>query len=142
MKIEKYLKDYLDEEDIEKIKNLVESKKLYSKDSIDLYYNCIERIYAGISFKTIYKDIKKDRIDFLSTDSRYQQYINERELKDQQLENPPVMKDGIAPCPKCKEKKTVIIEFQGRSCDEGFTYELHCYNKKCNLTKTRNFEML
>ncbi len=44
---------------------------------------------------------------------------------------------GEMECPRCHSKKTLVVEMQTRSADEGFTYYIHCFNPKCNkVTKT------
>jgi DNA-directed RNA polymerase subunit M/transcription elongation factor TFIIS len=113
--------------------------KMSEDDIFYMYYDNLGRVKNGEDIDDILDDNKNGFKNFEIKD--FSDYNNERDLKDQQIENPPKMRDGVAPCPKCGKKKTVIVEFQGRSCDEGFTYELHCYNKKCKLEKTRDFMM-
>jgi DNA-directed RNA polymerase subunit M/transcription elongation factor TFIIS len=120
---------------IEKLKTTIQNKRCSNEELFYFWYDSIQYLKTGISFKKVIDNI--DNLENIYCES----YLIERDLKDQLIENPPKMKDGIAKCPKCGEKKTIITETQGRSCDEGFTYELHCYNDKCSLTKTKNFSM-
>jgi DNA-directed RNA polymerase subunit M/transcription elongation factor TFIIS len=122
------------DENIEKLQVAIKNIKCSNEDIFYYWYDAIQVLKSGEPFNAVIENI--GYLEELSC----RDLINERKLKDQLLENPLKMRDGVAKCPRCKEKKTVIIEFQDRSCDEGFTYELHCYNDKCKL-KTRNFEM-
>lgn len=135
----KDIKKNLETTDYELLKENINSKKISDTDMFYLQYDILSRLKSGEKFADILQDIKKDKYSW-STKDNYD-LNNKRELYNQQLKTPSKMNDGVAKCPKCSKKKTVIVEFQGRSCDEGFTYELHCYNDDCSLVKTRNFEM-
>ena len=57
-------------------------------------------------------------------------------MNDEILEKPPEIREGEIECPKCHQKKTLVVEMQTRSADEGYTYYIHCYNSKCRaITK-------
>jgi DNA-directed RNA polymerase subunit M/transcription elongation factor TFIIS len=129
------LNDISIQSNIDKLKYAIQNKRRSNDELFYIWYDSIQYLKTGVSFKKIIDNI--DSLENVYCES----YLNERDLKDQLIENPPKMKDGVSKCPKCGEKKTIITETQGRSCDEGFTYELHCYNDKCSLTKTKNFSM-
>lgn len=108
--------------------------KLVSKyeEPVSVLYDAIGRIQEE-PFETVYRDLKKNNLGYNS--SNYNTFKEKREAEDQILENPPEIKENTVECPKCKTKKTIIQEIQTRSCDEGFTYKLHCYNPKCKFVK-------
>jgi DNA-directed RNA polymerase subunit M/transcription elongation factor TFIIS len=114
-------------------------EKMSEDDIFYMYYDNLARVKDDEDIDDIINDNKNGLKNFET--KTFEEYNIQRDLKDHQIENPPKMRDGIVKCPKCNKKKTIVVEFQGRSCDEGFTYELHCYNKKCKLEKTRDFMM-
>jgi DNA-directed RNA polymerase subunit M/transcription elongation factor TFIIS len=59
-----------------------------------------------------------------------------RKKKDQMLERPPEIRDGDQECVKCKQRKVIVVEMQTRSADEGFTYQVVCYNAECKFIQT------
>ena len=95
-------------------------------------YDTIGRLQTE-DFETVYEDLKNKNLDFKS--SNYKKMQELQESLDYIVEHPPEIKEGEIECPKCKTKKTIIQEIQTRSCDEGFTYKLHCYNPTCNYVK-------
>ena len=101
-------------------------------DPTDAIYNLAGRLQTE-PFETVYEDLKKGKTDFDS--SYYSSFQEIRDSLDHSIENPPEIKEGTVECPKCKTKKTIIQEIQTRSCDEGFTYKLHCYNPGCKYIK-------
>jgi len=115
-----------------------EIKKLLKDfdDPIELKYEIISQLRNGIAEQQIIEDLKNKKIGFES--SQFSDFHSQKKLKNSQIENPVEMKEGEIECPKCKKKKTIVLELQTRSCDEGFTYELHCFNQDCKYIK-RNF---
>lgn len=101
----------------------------------ELLYEIIGLSDSGMSFAKIKKDFKEEKFGWEGLAFEQQQWT--REAKDKQLTNPPEVREGEMECPKCKKKKTIVIEVQTRSADEGFTYYIHCFNPDCKkITKT------
>ncbi len=137
MELEDYKKvlgEYLKPKQVSKLLEL-----LVEYEEIDqIFYETVGQLSTGIKYETILDDLMSDKTMFDST--IYKDLKFQRELKDKSIEHPPELKEGEIDCSKCKQKKTIIVEFQSRSCDEGFTYEIHCYNKDCKFIKrTTNF---
>lgn len=103
------------------------------KESDDIFYNILGQLKEGISVKKVIKDLDKDKINWDS--KMYKELKEKRKIKDNNIENPPEFKEGEIECPKCKQKKTVVFYGQTRSCDEGYTYEMRCFNSKCKYIK-------
>ena len=112
-------------------KKLVKYVQKYD-DPDSLLYDLIGRLSVE-DFDNVYDDLKKGDLDFKSTN--YKKFQENQNNKDYLIEHPPEIKEGQTECPKCKTKKTIIQEIQTRSCDEGFTYKLHCYNQSCKYVK-------
>jgi len=119
-----------------KYTNLTESQalniiKLVSNydESKELLYEIIGLLNDNANYASIVKDIKNDKFGWES--SKYKNFVEERRLEDNILENPPEIKEGENECPKCHQRKTLVVEMQTRSADEGYTYYIHCFNPKC-----------
>lgn len=107
-------------------------------EKTELLYEVIGLLHGGYSVKQIVQDITKKRFSWKS--NYYSHYHKKRDLDDAQLENPPEIREGEIECPRCKTKKTILVEMQIRRADEGFTYEIHCFNPTCKFVKrTDNF---
>jgi DNA-directed RNA polymerase subunit M/transcription elongation factor TFIIS len=104
----------------------------------EILYEIIGLIHEKYSIKDIIQDLTKKRFSWKS--HYYKTFHKNREVQDAQLENPPEIREGEIECPKCKTKKTILVEMQIRRADEGFTYEIHCFNPTCKFVKrTDNF---
>ena len=115
------------------INDLVLKISEYS-ESDELFYEILGLLNEGFSFNNIIKNINKN--NFSWNNSFYKKFAEKRDYKDNMLSKPPEIKDGETECPKCLAKKTLIVEMQTRSADEGFTYFLHCLNPNCKkITK-------
>jgi len=85
-----------------------------------------------------YNKIKQDLIDYKIgwKSCIFEEFHSKRLSEDQMLTKPPEIREGEIECPKCHQKKTLIVEMQTRSADEGYTYYIHCFNPKCmKITK-------
>ena len=125
--IQKLIKEYtqLTKRETNELAKLVSE---YAEEE-ELVYEIIGMLESGVSFSDIKKDLKNCRFGFDTVFFReYQKAdIHENAI----LENPPEIREGELECPVCKQKKTVVVEMQTRSADEGFTYKTHCFNPKC-----------
>jgi DNA-directed RNA polymerase subunit M/transcription elongation factor TFIIS len=99
-----------------------------------LLYEVLGQFESGLSADQIVSDLKNGRLKWDS--SAYKEQQNNRQIRDNMLANPPEVREGEIACPKCKQKKTLVVEMQTRSADEGFTYWIHCLNPDCKaITK-------
>lgn len=98
-------------------------------DPEGLYYEAIGLSEQGINAQVIINDFEKGNFGFKT--SFWAEYENKRKLNDERLSNPPEIREGENECPKCHQKKTLVVEMQTRSADEGYTYYIHCFNSKC-----------
>jgi DNA-directed RNA polymerase subunit M/transcription elongation factor TFIIS len=100
----------------------------------EVLYQAIGLLEDGINYKTIINDFSKGK--FFWDNQKYAKFRENRAFKDNALKNPPEVREGELECPKCKQKKTLVVEMQTRSADEGFTYFIHCLNDNCRaITK-------
>jgi DNA-directed RNA polymerase subunit M/transcription elongation factor TFIIS len=103
-------------------------------DVNEVIYQAIGLLEQGTPFKDIKEDFLKGK--FYWNNKIYSKYRENRAFKDNTLKNPPEVREGELECPKCKQKKTLVVEMQTRSADEGFTYFIHCLNDNCRaITK-------
>ena len=112
-------------------RQVTELSKIVSEyaEEDELVYEIIGMLESGISFNDIKKDLKTGKFGFETCFFRKNQKADIQE--NALLENPPEIREGEVECPVCKQKKTVVVEMQTRSADEGFTYKTHCFNPKC-----------
>jgi len=99
------------------------------EDVEDLLYEIIGLLDANESFDNILKNISEN--NFAWNNTFYNKFYEKRLYKDNMLAKPPEIREGEIECPKCHLKKTLVVEMQTRSADEGFTYAIHCFNPKC-----------
>jgi len=103
-------------------------------ESAELLYEVIGLLNNGNSFTKVKNDITKEKFEWEG--SAYDDLAAERRHNDSILEKPPEIREGENECPKCHQKKTLVVEMQTRSADEGYTYYIHCFNPKCRaITK-------
>ncbi len=115
------------------IKNLCELILSYD-ESVDLAYEIIGTLNAGTSYAAVKADLRKERFGWDACS--YVDFRKKREFRDTILAKPPEIREGEIECPKCHHKKTLVVEMQTRSADEGYTYYIHCFNPKCKaITK-------
>ena len=120
----------LNKKEIKNITNLISDH-----DHIeDIVYEIVGLLENDSNYNDIIQDIKDSKFGW---DSKYYSALREnREQKDHLLDNPPEIREGETECPKCGKKKTLIVEMQTRSADEGYTYYIHCFNPNCrSITK-------
>lgn len=99
-----------------------------------LAYEAIGMINNGVPFQKVKEDYSEHQFYWKSTP--FKKLVANRIAKDTMLETPPEIREGEMECPKCHQKKTLVVEMQTRSADEGFTYYIHCLNPKCKaITK-------
>lgn len=117
---------------------LKESKISCFQDMINIYYDLYGLLdnYTDFEKEILLKDLENIIKNKYYNTEIYKNNIFLQEQEDNLLENPPEVREGEVECQKCKQKKTVIIEMQTRSCDEGFTYQICCFNPKCRYVKT------
>jgi len=119
------------------------AKRLYKlteqyEEQEQLLYDILGQLHEGQTIDKVIQNIKQKKFNWKN--SFYKELNQERERIDKRLEQPPEVREGEIECPKCKTKKTVLVEMQIRRADEGFTYEIHCFNPKCKFVKrTDNF---
>lgn len=125
------LKDYVKGNSVEILSNIVMSYE----DTNNILYEVIGLLQEGISYKNIIEDYSAGNTGW--SGSCYKEYKRQRDIADALLLKPLEIKDGEIECPKCKKTKTLVVEMQTRSADEGFTYYIHCFNPRCKvITKT------
>lgn len=98
-------------------------------ESNALVYEAIGLLNEGQSFSQVKADFTAGKFEWES--GNYKQLYEKRELHDAILAKPPEIREGEIECPKCHKKKTLIVEMQTRSADEGYTYYIHCFNPTC-----------
>ena len=103
-------------------------------ESADLVYEILGALNTGISYKKVVEDLKQEHFGWES--STYCKLRKDRANHDSILEKPPEIREGETECPKCHTKKTLVVEMQTRSADEGYTYYIYCFNPFCKaITK-------
>jgi len=97
-------------------------------DPKELLYQVI-----GLLTDSTFTKVKNDLINYKIgwKSNVFNNFHEKRVSEDQMLTKPPEIKEGEIECPKCHQKKTLIVEMQTRSADEGYTYYIHCFNPKC-----------
>lgn len=118
------------------IKQIVnEIVKYQEEDEVfyELYFALSEQQY---DLKSALNDLKNKKFEWSL--SIFDNLKKQKYEKDQEIENPPEIREGEIECCKCKSKKTITLESQLQRADEGFTYFIHCLNCKY-VKKTKNF---
>jgi DNA-directed RNA polymerase subunit M/transcription elongation factor TFIIS len=129
-----YLSKYIKDET--QIKNVSDKIKKYNNPD-EILYEVLGQLSENVPISTIMYDL--ENTNKLNWNSKlYTNFKNARNAIDKAIENPIEIKEGDIQCPKCKLKKTVIVELQTRSADEGSTYEIHCLNQECKYVKRTN----
>lgn len=98
-------------------------------DPEELVYQAAGLLNEDFPYKKLLAEYKKGQ--FFWNSAEYQEHRALQKERDSMLANPPEVREGEIECPKCHSKKTLTIETQSRSADEGFTYYIHCLNPKC-----------
>ena len=115
-------------------KSLVDKINKY-QEANELVYEVYGFLKKGVPIEKIKADLDNGR--FLWRSAAFTEFREQQLAEDQILERPPEIKEGEMQCPKCKHKKTMVVEMQTRSADEGCTYFIHCFNPECRkVTKT------
>lgn len=94
-----------------------------------ILYEIIGLLNENINYNDIVNDLK-NRKSYWDL-SNYKIYQDKRHLEDALLEKPPEITEGETSCPKCHQKKVLVVEMQTRSADEGYTYYIKCFNPTC-----------
>nr|QBK87590.1 MAG: transcription factor S-II [Marseillevirus LCMAC201] len=106
------------------------------EETNDLAYEVIGHLNTGITYTQVKKDVLAECFGWKG--SSYREYREERAFRDNILAKPPEVREGEFECSKCHLFKTLVVEMQTRSADEGFTYYIHCFNPKCKaVTKSK-----
>jgi DNA-directed RNA polymerase subunit M/transcription elongation factor TFIIS len=95
----------------------------------ELLYEAIGMLNSGLTFDNVKEDFSNNNFGWKSI--AFKKMRDSRALRDKIIATPPEVREGEMPCPKCQQKKTLVVEMQTRSADEGFTYFIHCFNPKC-----------
>lgn len=95
----------------------------------ELLYDIIGMLMKNIPIDIIQKNIEDCKFGLDSEWFESQQ--KQQENQDDLLCNPPEIKEGDMPCPKCGTLKTLFIDKQTRSADEGSTLFIFCLDEKC-----------
>lgn len=104
------------------------------EESETLLYEVCGQLNSGTKYSVVKENILKEK--FLWKSNSFAELKRNRKLRDKMIEEPPEVREGEMACPKCGLKKTLVVEMQTRSADEGFTYYIHCFNPKCKaITK-------
>jgi len=123
--IHSILKNYVSDSQAKKLSKIISKYE----EAQEVLYNTIGVLEAGIPFNKVLAEVDSENIYWNSC--VFDEYKRQREIKDGILAKPPEIREGEIECPKCHMKKTLVVEMQTRSADEGFTYSIHCYNSKC-----------
>ncbi len=106
------------------------------EETDDLAYEAIGLLNAGTKYTQLKKDFLAERFGWEGFP--YRKHREKRSFRDNILANPPEVREGEFECSQCHYKKTMVVEMQTRSADEGFTYYIHCFNPKCKaVTKSK-----
>ena len=121
-----------------KVAHSIYKNTMQYEDQKRIVYDILGEIKKGQKIANVMSNIKEKRFGW---DSTFFNPYHDKHLRFcERIETPPEIREGEIQCPKCKTKKTVLVEMQLRSADEGFTYEIHCFNPKCKYVKrTDNF---
>ncbi len=102
-----------------------EIEKLYK----EYIYQCIGAIISKIPLKTILADIKKKKIGW--EHSSFDDFRFERKERQDFIESPFTVEEGILECGKCGSKKVFSYSKQVKSSDENTSVFAICANSKC-----------
>jgi DNA-directed RNA polymerase subunit M/transcription elongation factor TFIIS len=117
------------------INNIIKKISEYAEEK-ELLYDILGKLHAKISYKEIIQDLENENFGVKKWNSSvFSKYRNNRDKKDKLQDSKIEIREGDIECPKCHQKKTVIVEMQTRSCDEGYTSQLFCFNEECKYTK-------
>ena len=89
-------------------------------DPQELAYQAVGLLNNGVSYSKLKSDYQQEKFGWDSV-----LYVKERDArgyKDKILETPPEVREGEMKCPACNQAKTLVVEMQTRSADEGCTY--------------------
>lgn len=113
-------------------------KKVSEYDQeIEMLYDILGKLHSKIQFDKIMNDLVKENFGINKWESSsYDKYRENRAKKDKLASYKIDVREGEIECSKCKQKKTIVVEMQNRSCDEGYSYQIHCLNEKCGMIKT------
>ena len=100
------------------------NKSTQEEDYKNLLYNTCFEIKRGTDLKNILEDLKQDKIGFSSR--TYYSYQEIQAEKDNFLNNPFEVEEGVNTCQKCGSKKTYSYTKQIRRADEGTTVFCIC----------------
>jgi DNA-directed RNA polymerase subunit M/transcription elongation factor TFIIS len=99
------------------------------EESKELIYEIIGLLNNDMKIDDIITELKNEHFGW--DNKIFNNYKKIRQFRDTMLSKPPEVREGDIQCPKCHLYKTVVVEMQTRSADEGFTYSIHCLNPKC-----------
>ncbi len=122
------------------INTILKKTSEYEQEN-DMIYDILGKLYSKISYDQIIKDLKEENFGINKWNSTSYEKQRETRLKRDKLASYKVeVKEGEIKCSKCHQHKTVVVELQTRSGDEGYTYQIYCLNEKCGHTqRTDNF---
>ena len=92
-------------------------------------YQCIGTIITKVSLKTILADIRKKNIGW--ENPSFDDVRFERKERQDFIETPFFVEEGILECGKCGSKKVFSYSKQVRSSDESTSVFAICANPKC-----------
>ncbi|KKL94147.1 hypothetical protein LCGC14_1867600 [marine sediment metagenome] len=102
---------------------------LQYEEAEELAYTAIGLLNNDISYKQVKEDFLAERFGWEGCP--YAKHREARSFRDNILAKPPEVRDSEIECPICHYKKTLVVEMQTRSADEGYTYYIHCFNPQC-----------
>lgn len=95
----------------------------------ELLYQAIGLLNSGVKYTQLKTDFTQGRYGWENSAYKHQQEM--RAFRDNMLSKPPEVREGEIECSRCHQRRTVIIEQQTRSADEGCTYWIICANPQC-----------
>jgi len=118
------------------VKQMINEIVKYQEDNEVFYEIYFALQNKNYSLHSALNDLKNKHFEWAL--SIFEDLKKQKHEKDQEIENPPEIREGEIECSKCKSKKTITLESQLQRADEGFTYFIHCLHCKY-VKKTKNF---
>lgn len=99
-------------------------KEILLSEYINLSYNLLEEFKKITSYEKILEIV--DNLNHIYNLPSYDQYKIKRDFENENILNPPSLKESYYECNKCKQKKTFSYQLQTRSADEPMTTFIVC----------------
>lgn len=112
----------LSKEDVKRIEAVIHSKSSCQEEYAQLVYEHIDSLIDQTEAKV--KTLKLPKSVFDS--NVFADYKKQEDKLFTEIASGPVVKEGIEPCRRCKNKKVTSYQLQTRSGDEGMTTYYTC----------------